>query len=56
MISGVPINATEEECQTLGEGYKSLAAGLHWRLDQLADYLAKAEFSREIVIGITTKS
>ena len=41
-LQGVPINATEEECQTFKAGHKSLQQGIKGTLDQLADYLAKA--------------
>lgn len=42
-VRGVPINATEIECRTFEEGFKSMQQGWKGTLDQLADFTASAD-------------
>jgi hypothetical protein len=40
-LTGIPINATEEERRTFKEGFKSMQQGFKGTLDQLEAYLKK---------------
>ena len=42
-MEGVPINATQEECDTFTDGFASMTQGWTGTLDQLTDYLRNAK-------------